>query len=321
MRKGLNEQLAALNKTIEKFLPLCMPLSIIIGFAFHSVLVKLQPFVPELFAVMTLSGALKLKARDMLDTVRRPLPIIIFLVLSHVFMPLIVFAVCSVVFKGNPDILSGYILLFSTPVAVSSFIWTGMYAGDMALTLTIILLDTILAPLVVPGTVSLLLNTAISIDMSGIAFSLMLMVVIPTIIAVIINEASRGKIPAMVLPVLNPLSKICLSVVIMANTAAAAPDINIKDPVVLLIAFLCIVLGALAYLLALPAGKLCKFSAEKQKSLFFTVGLRNISATTTIAVQFFPPAAALPAILGIVFQQMMAAFMGKALLVRPRGGF
>ncbi|MCL2880906.1 MAG: hypothetical protein FWF29_11740, partial [Treponema sp.] len=53
---------------------------------------------------------------------------------------------------------------------------------------------------------------------------------------------------------------------------------------------------------------------EKSVTMIFCGGLRNISAVTTIAVTFFPEAAALPALLGIVFQQSISALMGRALI-------
>jgi predicted Na+-dependent transporter len=147
--------------------------------------------------------------------------------------------------------------------------------------------------------------------MSGIALSLVLMVVIPTIIGVFLNETSKGAVPKAVSPYLNPFSKICLLIVISANAAAAAPKVNLLDPKMLLIALLCVVMGVLAYLVAWPVGRVAKLNQKKQVSLFFAVGLRNISAATTIAIDFFPPAAAVPALLGIVFQQTLAAVMGR----------
>jgi predicted Na+-dependent transporter len=49
-------------------------------------------------------------------------------------------------------------------------------------------------------------------------------------------------------------------------------------------------------------------------SLFFAAGLRNITAATTIAIAYFPAAAALPTVLGILFQQTTAAIMGRLLM-------
>jgi predicted Na+-dependent transporter len=67
-------------------------------------------------------------------------------------------------------------------------------------------------------------------DMSGIAVSLIFMVVIPTIIGVALNETSKGKIPDAACPWLNPLSKIGLALVVAANASPVAKIIRI-DPI------------------------------------------------------------------------------------------
>jgi predicted Na+-dependent transporter len=186
-----------------------------------------------------------------------------------------------------------------------------MFRGDKALALTLILLDTLLAPLLVPGTMSLLLGARIKMDMSGITLSLVFMVMLPTMLGVGINEISRGRIPALVCPYLNPLAKICLVAVIAANASPAASLVRIDDPYIWLIGAFCIVFTAAGYTLAHVSGLPGGLSPEKRVTLFFSGGLRNISAATTIAVDFFPAAAALPCLLGIVFQQLMAAIMGR----------
>jgi predicted Na+-dependent transporter len=151
-------------------------------------------------------------------------------------------------------------------------------------------------------------------DISGIAISLIFMVVIPTIIAVVINETSKGKIPEIVCPTLDPFAKICLLLVIAANSSVVAPNIQFNDPVVWKIALLCITLTSSGFLLAKLTGVLGKFSEEKNISLVLACGLRNNSAVMTIAVAFFPEATVLPAILSIIFQQTVAVIMGKLII-------
>jgi predicted Na+-dependent transporter len=61
------------------------------------------------------------------------------------------------------------------------------------------------------------------------------------------------------------------------------------------------------------AGFLFRLRQDQRRTLFFAGGLRNISVAAAMAIQFFPETAALPAILGIVSQQTIAALMGKSL--------
>ncbi|MDR3138733.1 MAG: bile acid:sodium symporter family protein [Treponema sp.] len=311
--------MTALNGQLERIMPVLTPAGVFLGFLFPQVFIYLRPLVSWLFAVMTLSGALKLRARELGMALRRPLPILLFFLASHILLPLAVLVISGLLFSGDSDTISGYILVYAAPTAVSGFIWTSIYRGDAALTLAIILLDTLVAPALVPGTVSLLLGTKSALDMTGIAVSVILMVVVPTIIGVTVNEASRGKIPRLVVPYLNPAAKACIILVIAANASAVAPQVHLEDPKVWAIGALCLGFAALGYLFAKLICILGRLNPEKRVSIFFAVGLRNISAATTIAIEFFPEAAALPAILGIVFQQTMAAVMGK-LLMRPAGG-
>ena len=298
-------------------MPALFPFGVSLGFALPGVFAGLRPAVPLLFAAMTLSGALRLKVGEFGSAVRSPLPILFFMVAARALMPLAAMLSATLFFGGDPDTVSGFVLLFAGPVAVSSFIWVGMFNGDRALCLTLILLDTLLAPLVVPGTLSILMGEKVAMDMGGIAAALVWMVVVPTLVGVAANEASKGKIPALVCPYLAPAAKICLMLVIAANSAAVSGTFRFADPAVWKVAALCVSLSAGGFALARLAGAAAGCGPEKKVTLFFSGGLKNISAVTTIAVTFFPEAAALPTIMGVLFQQSLAAFMAKLL---PRAG-
>ena len=303
----------AVNKKLELLMPLLFPLGVALGFALPGAFSHLRPMVPLLFAVMTLSGSLRLKVTEFGKTIRSPLPILLFMVAIRVLLPLTAMSAATVFFGGSPDTVAGFVLLFSGPVAVSSFIWVGMFNGDKALCLTLILLDTLLAPVVVPGTISILMGEKVAMDMGGIATALVFMVVLPTIVGVAVNETSREKIPAIVCPYLTPIAKICLMLVIAANSSAIAGTVRFGDPMVWKVAALCVSLSTGGFLLAKLAGIASRCGPEKTATLFFSGGLKNISVVATIAVTFFPEAAALPTIAGIVFQQSIAAFMAKTL--------
>jgi predicted Na+-dependent transporter len=304
----------ALNTRLERLMPVLTPAGVVLGFLLPAVFIKLRPLVPWLFWIMTLSGSINLKIREFGLALRDPLPIALTFFSSHLIMPLAALLVSGLIFRDEEGIIAGYVLLYSVPTAVSGFIWVNMYRGDNALALALILVSTIAAPFIVPLTVSSLLGARVVLDMSGIALSLMMMVVIPTVIGIGANEISRGKLPRIISPGLNPLAKLCLILVIAANAAAVAPRVRLKDPQVWIIAAVCILLAVIAYCLSRLTGLLCRLNPEKQITVFFSTGLRNITAAATIAIEFFPAPAALPALLGIVFQQTMAALMGRLLL-------
>jgi predicted Na+-dependent transporter len=309
---------SAANELLERIMPLLTPLGVALGIVFSPFFLTLRPLIPWLFGTMTLSRALKLKVRELGLAVSNPLPIALFFLSAHALMPLGVMLVSGLVFTGSADIVSGYVLLYAVPTAVTGFIWTGIFHGDPALSLALILLDTILAPIVVPGTLRILLGTKVALDMTGIAVSLVLMVVVPTIIGVALNELSRGAVPRAAGVYLGPFSKLCIVLVISANTAAVASQIHPENPRVWFIGAMCIIFSALGFICGKLIGILGKANRARQATLIFSVGLHNTSAAMTLGIEFFPGPAALPAVLGIIFQQTIAAIMGRLLLKKEK---
>jgi len=318
--KKIISVLHSINNLLGRLIPLTTPLAVALGFCFPDFFKNFRSFVPWLFAMMTFSGSLKLKASELGNAVKSPVPILLFFFTSHILMPCLAMLSSSSLLS-NPDVITGFILLFAGPTAVSGFIWVAIFKGDKALGLTLILLDTILAPLIVPATIYVFKGAGLAMDMSGVAFSLLFMIVIPTIIGVAVNETSKGKIPAVISPGFDPLSKICLLFVIAANTSAIAPNVKFGDPLVWKVALLCIALTITGFLLARLNGIVGRCGDKKSASLIIAGGLRNNSAVMTIAVTFFPEMTVLPTLLSIIFQQMIMAILGKALVSRKQPRF
>ena len=313
--QGINSFLFKLNNAMDRFIPVMTPMSVALGLFLPNLFLPLRPYVILLFSIMTFSGSLKLTAVELGIAVKSPVPILLFFFSSHILMPTAALFSSSVFFN-NPDIVAGFILLFTGPTAVSGFIWSSIFNGDKALGLSLILLDTLLAPLVVPVTLSVFLGTKIAMDMSGIAVSLIFMVVVPTIIGVALNETSKGAIPQKICPYLDPLAKCCLMLVIAANSAAIAHVIRFNDPLVWGVTLLCVVLTITGFLLSRLNGIAARCNYEKSTALVIAGGLKNNSAVMTIAVTFFPEAAVLPTLMSIILQQTIAATIGKFLIRR-----
>jgi predicted Na+-dependent transporter len=289
-------------------------LSFIVVTVIIGVILALVPMKFGFYTFKSFSGAIKLTVRDLGKAVSRPLPIIFFFIVSRVIMPVGVLLFSTLIFGKDADTISGFVLIYAAPTAVSGFIWSSIFHGDPALALALILIDTVIAPLAVPGTVRLLLGTKIALDMSGMALSRMFMVVIPTIIGVAMNEFSKGAVPRAAGPYLTPLGKLCMITVVAANAAAVAPQVHIGSPRLWIVGAVSIVLSVLGFAAGKLSGVLGRLDKDRQVSLFFAVGLHNTSAAMTLGIEFFPAPAALPCVLGIMFQQTIAAVAGKIFL-------
>jgi len=295
-------------------MPILTPLGVLFGLILGSRVSWMKPSVTWLFAFLTFSGALGISSSSFLKVVKRPKNILVFFLGTNIIMPILAWAFASLFFGSEPEVVTGYVLLLSIPTAVSGYIWSAIYKGNGALSLTLILVSTIMAPLLTPFTLSFLAQSSVAIDSTSMMLSLLKMVVIPSMLGISLNSLTKGGVTVHVAPSLKAFSKIALFFVIIINTSLVSERLLADATWAYLpIALLCAFLAASGYPITYTLGKLAKIPLDENISITFASSMRNISAALIISIEFFPAQTALPVIFGIVFQQTICAFMGHFL--------
>ncbi|MCA1055503.1 bile acid:sodium symporter family protein [Rossellomorea aquimaris] len=302
--------LHALNKKLEKLMPFITPSAVLIGVLFASSLSHLTFIVPWVFAFMTFSGSLSSNFHSVKKAVSFPVPLLTSLLILHILMPLWAFGMGSIVFPEDGLTVTGLLLAMVIPTGITSFVWVTIYKGNIGLALSIILVDTILSPFIVPASLSFIVGQKVEMDSWSIMNGLMWMVVIPSIIGMICNHVTKGTIKDTLGKRLSPFSKIGIGVVVAINSSAVAPYLKEFSPKLFMIAFTVLFIAVSGFALAWLLGTMLKQSRDTKTSLLFTGGMRNISAGAVIAVHYFPAAVAVPVVIGMLFQQVLASFFG-----------
>ncbi|MBP1156729.1 MULTISPECIES: bile acid:sodium symporter family protein [unclassified Paenibacillus] len=302
-----------LNKLLEKSMPLLTPFSVLMGVALSGVLSAYTSWVPWIFAFMTFAGSLGMNVNDFRRVLLHPFPIFVFLIVLHIIMPLVAWTAGHLAFPGDPYTITGLILLMVIPTGIASMIWVSIYRGHTALTLTMILIDTLLAPLYVPYLMSLLVGEQVAINSWGMLNGLLWMIVLPSFLGMLLNQYTGGKVKVKWTPVLSPLSKISLGIIIAINSSVIAPVIQAWDWGIAYMITVCLVMVALGYIIGWGAARGMKLSRDLVVSMTFNCGMRNISAGAVLAIAYFPPAVAVPAVIGTLFQQLLASIFGSLL--------
>lgn len=303
--------LQLLNKVLLKFMPIMTPISVVIGIVFTE---NLSPFVflvPWLFAFMTFSGSLSSKFGDLKTVLRYPRPLFVCLLILHVIMPLVALAVGNIAYHNDPYTIIGLVLAFLIPTGVSSVVWVTIYKGNIVLTLSIIIIDSLISPFIVPAALHLFFGTTVHMNGTEIMQGLLWMIVLPSILGMLLNEATKGKIDVSLSPKLAPFSKICLGAVVGLNGAAIAPYFKELNSKLLFMVATVFLLACLGYAISLLIAKLLKEETSIQIALMYNSGMRNISAGAVIAITYFPAPVAIPVIIGMLFQQILASFTGS----------
>jgi len=302
--------LQKLNSKLEKIMPLLTPTSVILGVIFAVYLEGFAFLIPWIFAFMTFSGSLSSNFKSLQHVVLHPLPLILSMMILHLIMPLWAWGIGHLAFSGDTFTITGLLLGMIIPTGISSFLWVSIYRGNISLTLTIILIDTLLSPFIVPFVLSLFVGAKVEMDVFSMMWGLIWMIVIPSIVGMMINQITKGKVVAILSVRLSPLSKVGMWVVVALNGAVVAPyllDVKLK---LIGIALVVICISFLGYFLSFLAGLLFKQDKEDVIAITFTGGMRNISAGVVLATSYFPAPVAVPVILGMLFQQILASLFG-----------
>ena len=303
-----------LNKKFEKIMAFITPTAVLIALIFGKYFVPLKPLVNILFGLMTFFGAMKISAEDMKAAFKKPLFIVAYVIASFLIMPLFAQLISKNLFSNSIIVGSGYNLVRAVPTAVVGSVWATMFNGNLAVSLAILLIDTLLAPAITPFMLKIYTGTAVQLDTFGMMKSLCFMVVIPFILGIIFNHFFKKQIKETIGPITNPISKILFFVEIIINVSQVSQRIVSEaswDYALVIVAAL--ILSILGFITGHVVSRVMRLQKKEDISITFAVALRNTNAALVLAIGFLPELAALPIIFSIVIQQTLAAIMGKVI--------
>lgn len=307
--------LQKINSFLQKRMAFATPTCMVIGIIFSDYTKYGVQYVPYVFAVMTFIGALKSTFKDVRDVIRNPLPLIVTIGLLHLVLPCIAWGVGHLFFGSNMNLITGMVLEFCVPAAVVGLMWVSIYNGNSTLSLSLVVIDTILAPFVIPATLHILIGAKVEIDTTGMMKNLVFMIALPAVLAMCLNQISHEKTKETWPQKLAPWSKFCLMFVVMSNSSKVAPYVKHMTLQRACTAIAILGIATTAYALGWGVALLMKQKQENIISMAFGSGLRNISAGAVIAAQYFPGEVLFPVMMGTLFQQVLAACYGKLIIM------
>lgn len=312
-RVFLLKSLLRADAFVGRYMPFFVISSVLLGFLFPEPFAFLEHLTIGLFAFMTFANSLGGGFRDLWRVFHQPLPVVTVLVLLHIVMPLIALGLGNLLFPDAPLFTIGLVLEYAIPTAVASLIWTGMGGGNTTLCLSLVLLDTICAPVVIPVTMQVLVGSVVEMDTASMMRDMLLMIALPALAAMTLYDTTHGRVAVTLKPKLSLFGKAALMLVIISNATGCAPFLrNLNGTLVLVMAavfFLCL----LGFFLAYWCGRFLKLDFPTIETMSLTGGMRNISAGAVLAQTYFPPDVLFPVAFSPIFLQATTALVVKVL--------
>lgn len=240
-------------------------------------------WVNYLLMIVMFGMGLTLKLEDFKLVFTRPKDIIIGCLAQFTIMPLLAFGLGKV-FGLDAALLAGVILVGTCPGGTSSNVITYMSKGDVALSVGMTSVNTVLAPLLTPAITWLLLRTTVTVDPMNMFLSIIKVVIIPIALGFIINKLF-GKVTQKLVTILPTVSVIAICLIVASVVSHNAEKIFSTGVVVFAVVILHNLLG---YACGFGLGKLLKLNVAKTKALSVEIGMQNSGLATSLAGTAFP---------------------------------
>ena len=237
-------------------------------------------WVNYLLMIVMFGMGLTLKLDDFKVVITRPKDIIVGCIAQFTIMPLLAFALGKM-FGLEPGLLAGLVLVGTCPGGTSSNVMTYLSKGDVALSVGMTSVNTLLAPLLTPAITYLLLRTSVTVDILSMFLSIIKVVIVPIALGFVINKF-WGKYTQKVTNILPMVSVIAITMIVAAVVSHNAEKILSTGVIVFVIVILHNLLGyACGYGVGKPP-------LPKKKALAIEVGMQNSGLATSLAGTAFP---------------------------------
>ena len=161
---------------------------------------------------------------------------------------------------------------------------TYLSKGDVALSVGMTSVNTLLAPLLTPAITWLLLQKTVSVNVWSMFWSIIQVIIIPIALGFVINHFF-GKITQKAVAVLPMISTIAICMIVATVVSHNAEKIYTSGAVVLAVVILHNLLG---YACGFGLGKLLRLPPSKTKALSIEIGMQNSGLATSLAGTAFP---------------------------------
>lgn len=247
--------------------------------------------VTPMLGLVMFGMGLTLRPTDFRPVLMHPKDILAGELAQFIVMPSVAWLLCRLLHLPT-DLALGVILVGCCPGGTASNVICYLAKGDIALSVAMTGVSTLLAPLVTPALVLLLAGKQVNVDVAGMFLSIVQVVIVPIVLGFAVNHYFR-RFTERIVPLLPMGSTLAIAAIIGVIVSHNAQRIITCSLIVAVAVMLHNVLGlALGY----GAGKLTGMNNRKRTAIAIEVGMQNSGLATSLAATHFAlfPMAAVP---------------------------
>ncbi|HEX2630769.1 MAG TPA: bile acid:sodium symporter family protein [Chitinophagaceae bacterium] len=235
-------------------------------------------FIPILLQMIMFGMGTELSLNDFAKVMRMPKGVIVGIVCHYTIMPLVGFAVAHL-FNFPAEIAAGIILIGCCPSGLASNVMCYLAKANLALSVSVTTVSTLLAPFLTPLLMKLLGGSYVTIDLWAMVWDITKIVIIPIAAGLAFHYILRGKIKWLdkVMPV---ISMVGIALVLLVITAAGRDNLLKVGGLLIVATFIHNMSG---YFLGYWSARLLKFPESDCRTIALEVGMQNAGLASALA--------------------------------------
>ncbi len=153
---------------------------------------RLEAAIVPLLQIIMFGMGSQMSFRDFAGVVKMPKGVLVGLTCQFTIMPVVGFAIAST-FGFPPEIAAGIILVGASPSGLASNVMSFIAKANLALSVTLTAVATMLAPLITPSLMKLLAGQFIAVDFWDMMLGIINIVILPIVAGLMFNAAAYGR--------------------------------------------------------------------------------------------------------------------------------
>jgi len=240
---------------------------------------KLSALIVPLLQIIMFGMGTELSLKDFANVLRMPKGIVVGIVCHYTIMPLVGFTVARL-FNFPPEIAAGIILVGCCPSGLASNVMCYLAKANLALSVSVTTISTLVAPFLTPLLMRLLGGDLIEINFWAMVWDITKIVILPIVAGLAFHYLVRGKFKW--LDKAMPFLSMAGIIFIITIITASGRDSLLKVGGLLIIAtFIHNVAG---FILGYWSARLLKFPERDCRTISLEVGMQNAGLASGLAL-------------------------------------
>ncbi|AKB24730.1 Sodium-dependent transporter [Methanosarcina sp. MTP4] len=291
-------------KKFTSLFPLWAVLLSVVAYFYPEYFAPHKGLIVPFLSLIMLGMGVTLSVDDFLAVLKKPSVVVLGTVMQYTLMPFFAWIIC-IMLNLPTELMAGVVLLGCCPGGTASNVICYLAKGDVALSIVLTSVSTMIAFLATPFLTWLYIGQTVNVDVMGMLVSVVKIVLVPVVFGLSINYFFEEKI-SKIRDIFPAISALAIVIIIAVIIGVNRGSLESMGPLVLLAVVLHNGLGLAG---GYGVAKALKLSETEARTIAIEVGMQNSGLSVALAIKHFTAAAALPGAIFSIWHNLSGAFL------------